>query len=72
MNLVNPAVSWTAEDVFNHLLINPVVKSLHQDPDPDTGDGQNHDGVNECEDGKDSNPDEPEPKKDIDLLIDDI
>ena len=63
---------WTAKYVFNHLLINPVVKSLHQDPDPDTGDGQNHDGVNEGKGGKDSNSDEPEPKEDINLLIDDI
>ena len=72
MNLVNPAVIGTAEDVFNHFLVNPIVKSLHQDPDPDTRDGQNHDGVEECKDGKDSNSDKPEPKEDVDLLIDDI
>ena len=62
----------TAENVFNHLLVDSLVDSLHYDSNPYTMAGKNDDSVEDGYDGIESNSKKPEPEKHIDFLIYDI
>ena len=49
--LINPAMVRTAENVFNHLLVDSLVDSLHDDSNPNTMAGKNDDSVEDGYDG---------------------
>ena len=71
-DLVEPVLIWWSQNVLHHGLVNLKERSGDDDADPETGDGDNKNGVDDGDDGKYGDSNEPEPEKDIYLLIDDV
>ena len=61
-----------SETVGHNVLVNIVEAVGHHDVDPDVGDQDDQDAVDEGGGGDQSKGDKPEPQEDIDLLIDNV
>ena len=70
--LVQEAVVGAAETVGHNVLVNIVEAVGHHDVDPDVGDQDDQEAVDEGGARDQSNGDKPEPQEDIDLLVDDV
>ena len=61
-----------AETVVDNVLVNIVEAVGHHDVDPDVGDQDDQDAVDEGGGRDQSKGDKPEPQEDVDLLVDDV
>ena len=61
-----------AETVVDNVLVNIVETVGHHNIDPDGGDQDDQEAVDEGGARDQSNGDKPEPQEDIDLLVDDV
>ena len=71
-HLVNPGVSGTAENILHGPLLHLVETAAHDDGHPDAGHQEDHHPVEDGQGGDDGHRHEPEPEKDVNLLIDDV
>ena len=61
-----------AQDILNHLLVNLVESPGHDDTDPEAGDHEDNQSVENRDGREDGDSNKPEPEEHVDFLIDDV